>query len=355
MTDIPWSTKGSKSTIDITDELMLFVPSEALPADKNKTIPGSDLQVYTENITLHTGIRRGLALSVASGTTFDVAEGEAIIVDKDPNPLLTTVTQITKAAESGITDTNLGESISHIFMDAAGTITVETQPPQTIADVFDKIYLGTLLHFGGVLVAAISDSIVAHGSSATEILDLVYGGGTKLQGSLFTGNADLTLDITAGILRQLGRGFGVNANAPNEIETPASSPVLQADFFLIHIDSGGEVVTDNTGNVLDPTQINTGGLGTLNTISPANDFSIIRVFQAGITNDLLFYYGTEQFSTISDALIATEPTWVESEDTRTLSPIAKIYIRANTTDIAAGIAADPPTVIIEAISSRTQV
>jgi len=352
MSLVPWSSKTSKSTIDSTDELMLFVPSEALPADKNKTIPGSDIQVYTENITLHTGIRRGLVLSVASASTFDVAEGEAIIVDKDPNPLLTVVTQTTKAEQLGITDTNLGEAVSHIFMDSAGTVTVETSPPQTIADVFDRYYLGTLLHFGGVIVGAIPDSIVAHGSSSTEILDLVFAGGTKLQGSLLSGNADLTLDITSGILRQVGRGFGVNANAPNEVETPASSPVLQADFFIIYIDSGGDVVTDNTGNVLDPTQINTGGLGTLNTISPANDFSIIRVFLAGITNDLIFYYGTEQFSTIDAALIATEPTWTESEDTRTLSPVAKIFIRANTTDIAAGIAAG--TVVIQAISSRTQ-
>jgi len=352
MTDIPWSTKGSKSTIATNDELMLFVPSEPIAVDKNKTITGANIQVYTENITLHSGKRRGLALTVASGTTFDVAEGDAILVDKDPNPLQTVVTQIIKAEELGITDTNLSEPISHIFMNSAGTIIVKTQPPQTIAEVFDEIYLGTLLHFGGVLVAAISDSIVAHGSSSTEILDLVFAGGTKLQGSILTGNADLTLDITSGILKQAGRGFEVNPNAPNEVETPASSPVLQGDFFKIFLDSGGDVVTDNSNNLLDPTQINTGGLGTLDTISPANDFSIIRVFQAGITNDLLFYYGTEQFGTISDALIATEPTWVESEDTRTISPIAKIFIRSNVTDIAAGIIAG--TVIIQAISSRTQ-
>ena len=133
MTDIPWSSKDSKSTIDDTDELMLFVPSEPVAADKNKTITGSDLQVYTENTTLHPGIRRGLAMSIASTTTFDVAEGEAIIVDRDPNPLASVVTQITKAAQAGIADTNLGQALSHIFMDAAGTITVEADPPETLS------------------------------------------------------------------------------------------------------------------------------------------------------------------------------------------------------------------------------
>jgi len=347
----PWSVKGSTPTIEDTSELMLFIPSEALPADKNKTINGTDLKIYTENITLHSGIRRGLALSIASGTTFDVAEGEAILVDKDPNPLLTVVTQITKAAQLGITDTNLGEPLSHIFMDAAGTITVETDPPQTIADVFDKIYLGALLHFSSVIVSVVPDLIPAHGSSATEILDLVFGGGTKLQGSILTGNADLTLDISAGIVRQVGRGLRVNANAPNAIETPAFTPVLQADFFKIFVDAGGEVVTDNTDNLLDPTMINLDGLGTLTSVGGGN-FSIIRVFQAGVTNDLLFYYGTESFATIDAAVNAIEPTWVEHPDTKTISPIAKIFIQGNTTDIAAGVASG--SVIIQAISSRTQ-
>jgi len=305
MSVVPWSAKTPKSPLDSTDELLLF-----------------------------TGVRQGLALSVASDTTFNVAEGEAIIVDKDPNPLLTVVTKITKAAENGITDTNLGEALSHIFMDSAGTITIETTPPMSIDDVFDKIYLGALLHVSSVIVAAVPDPIVAQGSSSTEIVELVFGGGTKLTGSILTGNADLTLDITAGILRQ------------------ASTPVVQADFFLVYINGGGQLIGDNSSNVLDPTQINEDGLGTLVAISPANDFSIIRVFQAGITNDLIFYYGTEQFATIADALVAPEPLWVEHEDTRDISPIAKIFIRADVTDIAAGIAAG--TVIIQAITSRTQ-
>ena len=137
-----------------------------------------------EDLTLHTGVRTSLGLILNTGTTFDVAAGSAIIVDRDPDPTDSLVTRIPKTATIGITDTNLSEAVSHIFMDAAGTITVETTPPISIADVFDKIYLGSLLHLGGVIVNAIPDSIVAHGSSSTEILDLVYGGGTKLIGSI---------------------------------------------------------------------------------------------------------------------------------------------------------------------------
>ena len=351
MTDVPWSAKDSKSTIDDTDELMLFVPSEPVASDKNKTITGTNVQVYTENITLHSGIRRGLTLSIASATTFDVAEGDAIIVDKDPNPLLTVVTQIIKAAENGITDTNLGEALSHIFMDSAGTITVETAPPMTIADVFDKIYLGALVHVGGVIVDVVPNPIVAHGSSATEIVELVFSGGTKLSGSILTGNADLTLDITAGLLRQLGRGFVVNANAPNETETVARSPIPTAEVFLAYIDAGGDIVIDNSSNVIDPARINLDGDGTLTSVG-MNNYSVIRVFQGGVTNDVIFYYGTIAFATIADAQSLAEPTWVEHEDTESLSPIAKIYVRGNVTDLAAAITAGDA--IIESITSRTQ-
>jgi len=307
---------------------------------------------HMEDITLHTGVRTGLTLSKNTDTTFDVAAGTAIIVNRDPDPTDSLVTRITKTAQSGITDTNLGEALSHIFMDSAGTITVETSPPQDIADVFDRIYLGALVHVSNIIVSTVPDPIVAHCSSATEIVDLVFGGGTKLDGSLLSANgANLTMDITAGILRQLGRGFVPNPNSPNEVATPASTPVVTADFFLVFINGSGQLIGDNTSNVIDPAQINLDGDGTLTSVG-MNNFSVIRVFQAGITNDLIFYYGTIAFATIDAAQANAEPTWVEHEDTRDISPIAKIYVRGNVTDLAAAITAGDA--IIEPIISRTQ-
>ena len=311
-----------------------------------------DTLAHVEDITLHTGVRFGMALSInADPTKFDVASGEAIIMNRNPNPEESVVTRISFAGQTAIEDTNLSEPISHIFMNSAGTIIVKIGPPQTIAEVFDEVYLGTLLHFGGVIGNAISDKIVAHGSSSTELLDLVFGGGTKLQGSIFTTPfADLTLKLSAGILRQLGRGFDSNKNAPNEVETPASSPVAVGDFFLIHVGASGDVITDASSNVLDPTQINTDGLGTLNPLGGSLNVSIIRVFQAGITNDLLFYYGTKGYANMSTALAAVETTWIESEDTRTISPIALIFIDKGVTDLSTA----GTDLVIKSITSRSE-
>jgi len=311
-----------------------------------------DTIAHLEDVTLHTGVRLGLTLSINSDTTFDVAAGEAIIVDRHPNPEKSAVTRILKTATIGILDTNLSEALSHIFMDDVGNITVDTSPPMTLSDINDKIYLGAIVHVGSIIVAIVPDPIIAHGSSSTEMAELVFGGGTKLDGSIISANgANLNLDITNGILRQLGRGFVLNANFPNEVETPASTPVATADFFKVFIDATGDLVGDNGDNLLDPSVINLNGLGTLVSVGGGN-FSIIRVFQAGITNDLIFYYGTEAFATISDAQAAIEPTWIEHEDTRDISPVAKIFIQGNTTDLAAGVAGD--TVLIQAIRSRTQ-
>jgi len=338
MSLVPWSVKGSKSTIDSTDELMLFVPSEPVAADKNKTITGTNVQVYTENITLHTGIRRGLTMTVASGTTFDVAEGEAIIVDKDPNPLLTVVTQITKAAQSGIIDTNLSQALSHIVMDAAGTITVETDPPQTLSDITDRIHLGDILHVLGVIVDIVPNPIVAHGTSSSEIANLVFGGGTVLQGGVVSANgANLKIDISPATLRQAGRGFTLNKNSPNEVEEPAQTPIPIGNLFLSFIDGSGNLAGINTVNDIDPTLINTGGLGTLLDVGN-NNFSIIRFFAAARTGDVVAYYGTKAYNNLNDALTVPETTFTEHPDTRDISFVAKLIIKKEVTDLAAAIA-----------------
>lgn len=308
-----------------------------------------------EDITLHSGIRNGLEISInADPTRFDVAIGELLIVDRNPDPTDSSVIRVNFAGLTGILDTNLGAQISHVFMSSTGVITTSLFPPLTIADAFDQGYLGSLLHFSGVIVSVIEVKIVAHGSTSTEILDLLFAGGTKLTGSVLTGNSDLTMNITEGLLKQLGKGFTPTGdkNAPNIVPTPDMSPIPQLNFFLLHLDSMGNVVVDNASNVLKPLLINTDGLGTLNTFGPTGAYSIIRVFQSAIDNDLLFYFGTEGFNNLDAALMATEPTWVESVNTRVTSPIAKIYIPEDATDIDAGIA--DGSIVVQAISSRTQ-
>lgn len=313
---------------------------------------GEDQQKYVENPTLHTGVRQGLAMTINADTTkFDVASGKAIIIDRDPDPTNPTITEITFAGQTAILDTNLGVALSHIYMDSTGTITVELNTP-TLADINDRVHLGAILHVSSVIDSIVPNPIVAHCSSNTEMVELVLGGGTTLSGAIVTANgSNLTLDVSAGLLRQFGRGFGIDANIPNEVETPVQSAIPAGNFFKAHIDSGGGLIATNGTNLLSPTLFNEDGLGTLNTVAN-NQFTILRLFYAGITNDVIIYFGTEEFMTIAAARTAPELTWVEHAGTIDVSPIARIIIREDVTDIAAGITAG--TVEIIAIQSRMQ-
>lgn len=354
MTDIPWSAKDSKSTIDTTDELMLFVPSEPVTADKNKTITGTNVQVYTENITLHTGVRTGMSRTINADTTrFDVAAGNAIKVDRT-DPLNVIVTKLAFAEQLGILDTNLTATLSHVYVDiVTGVVTTELNPP-TLDDLKNRIYLGENLHDDvNVIVKIVPNPIIAHGTSSTEIVNLAFGGAeTLIEGMLKPNGVNLMLDQDGATLKQQGRGFAGDPNNPNIVTTPAQSPIPITDMFLAFIDGSGNLTGDPTGNVLDPLQYNLNGTGTLVNV-PNNRFQKLRVFEAGITNDKVIYYGTEDFANSHDALNDSGTVWVEHVGTRDISPKAIMALRQDVTDLIAAKAAG--FFVIDMIRSRSQI
>lgn len=352
MSVVPYSAIGSKSTIDSTDEIMLFVPSGALPADKNKTIPGSDVQVYTENLTLHTGVRKGMGRTInGDDTRFDVAAGNAIKVDRT-DPLNVIVTKLAFDEQLGILDTHLGVTLSHVYVDIdTGVVTTELNPP-TLDDLKNRIYIGENLHVGGVIFSIVPNPIIAHGTSSTEIVGLAFGDAeTLVEGKLIPNGANLMLDQDGATLKQHGRGFEGDANNPNIVITPAQSPIPIGDFFLVFIDGSGDLIPDASSNVLDPLQYDLNATGTLVNM-PNNRFQKIRVFEAGITNDKIFYYGTEDFIDSHDALNDSGTAWVEHVDTRDVSPKAILALRQDVTDLTAAEAAG--FFIIQMIRSRSQ-
>lgn len=347
MTDIPWSTKGSKSTIDTTDELMLFVPSEPIAVDKNKTITGENIQVYTENITLHTGVRKGMALTINADTTrFDVAAGTVIKVDRT-DPLNVIVTSLNFAGLTAQLDTNLTATFSHVFIDEiTGVVTTELNGPLSLTDLTNRIYLGQLVHNASVIVNIFINSIVAHGSTISEMAMMVFSGGVRLNGVMISGGgADLTVNVTSGILQQYGRSFDVDPNTPNNYDYPVRTPLPLGQLVKAFVDGIGNLVLDRTTNTINPAQFDEDGLGTLVNVSPAGDYTVIRVFASG-GNDAIFYYGTARYANAEAALAAPEPTFVEHIDTIQLSPIAYIAIKGNVTDLTAALASGDAVVMI---------
>lgn len=317
----------------------------------------------TEARGLHTGVRSGLTVTINGGdnTQFDVAAGEAIIVNYD-DPLNPTFQRILFAGQTAIP----GAPASHvtfIYLNSGGTLDVTEDIP-TKADVKGRPFVGQLIQSEatGEIFFSLQNPIVAHSTSLTEINDLVIGNGAKrVSGCDITpASTDLSIDIAAGEVKQYGRNFGTDPHNPNFRTTPATIPVPANLLFkattnpvdgLILITPA--VLTDQ----LDPTKYNAGGLLTgpetdgLTNVPP-NNFTVIRLFLSANSNALIPYYGTALYSSAQDALTAAEPTWMESPETFSTSPIAKIAIKNTVTDLAAGIAAGD--VIIMAISERIQ-
>ncbi len=321
----------------------------------NDSIPNTlqDTYNHIEDLAYHTGVRSGLELSVNGGdnTLFDIAIGTAIIVNREPDPMSSVMTRIAFPETLGITDPFLTDTFTYVFLDNTGTVITRVTGPSTLDDLNDLVFLGQLRHFGSVIVTVDNNPIMAHGASISHMGELVFSGGQRLTGAVISPNgANLQVDITAGILEQFGRGRTVNENNPNSYPSSAQVPIPAMTFFKAYVDGTGELIVDNSNNLLDPTVFNDDGLGTLVAVSPANNYTTLRVFEAAGSEAIIFYYGTETFSSSAEALAAVEPTFVEHEDTIQISPLAKIAIKGNVTDFA--LALSNGDAVIQLISQR---
>jgi len=289
------------------------------------------------NLTLHTGIINGMVKSVNGGddTLFDMTAGTAIMVDRsDPTNVI--VTHVDFPGLTGQLDTNLTEPFSQVFMDPDTlVVTTEILPPDSLADINDRIFCGVILHTAGVISAILDNPIIAYGSSISEINEMVLGGGVTIFGGEITANgANLKLDVASGVFQLYGRGRQFDPNNPNSSEIAAQTPVPVGNFIKSYEDAGGDLVIDASSNDIDPTMFNEDNLGTLETVGN-NLFTVFRCFYAilpgGFTR-LLLYYGTQEYSSAELALSSAEPTFVEQRDTIRLAPLGNLAIREDVLD-----------------------
>ncbi len=294
------------------------------------------------DLTLHTGVINGMVKSVNGGddTLFDMTAGTGIKVDRsDPTNVI--VTHVDFPGLTGQLDTNLTEPFSQVFMDPDTlVVTTEVIPPDSLADINDKIFCGVILHTAGVISAILDNPIIAYGSSISEIAEMVLGGGVTIFGGNITANgANLKLDVAAGVFQLYGRGRQFDPNNPNSSEIATQTPVPLGNFIKSYEDAGGDLVIDASTNDMNPLVFNQDGLGTLVTVTN-NRFTVLRCFYAilpgGFTR-LLLYYGTQEYQLLSEALSSAEPTFVEQRDTIRLAPLGDIVIRQDVVDYEAAL------------------
>lgn len=316
-------------------------PDSKLVFENTAEFTKQDIVDTISNLSLHTGVISGFTTTInADPTRFDITPGTAIVVDRsDPtNPV---VTSLNFAGVTAQLDTLLGDVFSHVYVDIdTGVVTTELDGILSLADLNNRIHIAQLIHQGGNIVIVVDNIVVAHGSSTTEIADLVFGGGERLDtGSVISGsgNTNLETNLSAGLLRQFGPGFKGNPGNPNVYEAPDQNPVPVGKFIKVHDASGGPLIRDMSNNLLNPAQFNQDGLGTLVSVSPSSRFTVVRVFRAAGTDDVLYYYGTAQYTTADEALSASEPTFVENIETVQVAPIEIIAIQGDVTDFDAAL------------------
>ncbi len=337
--NIPWSSKPKINGLSLTDLLQRRTPSRTV---KNQEISIEDVLAFVTSFGSHTGAIKDMQKSINGGdaTRFDIASGTAIKIDKS-NPTNILYTLVEFPGLTGQLDTNLTNSFSHLYMDPdTQIVTTELLPPD-LADIHDRIYLGVLLHTGGVITAIVDSPIFAYGSSTAEITEMVLGGGITIFGGNITANgANLKLDLALGVDQQFGRGRQFDPNSPDSIETAAQTPVPVGNFIKTYEDAGGNLVIDASTNDVDPTMFNEDNLGTLETVSN-NQFTVFSTFYAVLPGGLsrtILYYDTEEFSDINIALSEIDSRFKEHVDTIRLSPRANIAVRNNVVDLTAGLA-----------------
>lgn len=255
---------------------------------------------------LYTGLLYGGLLTTGSSTTFNISEGEGIVVDlnaltiREPHPT------VTRVKWNAFTNQSLTYRTTHIQtyvgIDRTGAIIQQTSP-WTYDQYNDSISLGTIIHQNlSTINAKINYPNVAYGYKQRTYDFIKSFGPLKLSGFNISTSGSYGLTVSSGEAFADGRNYEVDANDPSHV-TDAGTTVSK---IFRYYQSGSSFVQDTNGGLgytgIDPTLYNQDGSGSL--VAVGGDYTVQRVFwyPNSATKGIVVYYGTTTYSTIRAAL-----------------------------------------------------
>lgn len=289
----------------------------------------------------HSGLITGTDLSIVDADTFRIPPVTAVLIDRSADTASPVSTYIS-LPQTDHTIVGGGDQVIFVYIDGAGEYRYGTDSPGA-GTVTEEIFVGKALMSSGVIFRTIFSPVVAYSDTVDGLSMLVGLGGHAIGGSvLSSGGADLTLSVTAGDHHQLGRGFLINPNEPNQCSSEAISVVgftgEDGRLRLVHKAANGDLIIDSTAPeatpYIDPEQYN--NAGTLTAVS-TNNFQAIRFVQFCVTKDIVAYYGAAEYATLlaaEDGYVSEEP---ESFVTLDGSWIGTLIIRKGVNNIATAI------------------
>lgn len=327
------------------DPLGLNLDSTVLFQSASNTALGYDLYIrqngnlvkwkWMEGI-LETGLLYGGVVTY-SGTNVFVSPGSGIIVDH----AATTGSEISPIVQyvqwGAITQSiaNIAtQQVTYLYIDQNGALQQQSTR-FTSQQYHEYIPLGAVGHFDYTQVSAFGGQVQTAYDQISQISNFIDAfGPLKVSGYGLTGQpGSLHLSVGSGISFIHGGFYENDPEYPSQIATPSQATASLARVYR----SGSGVVFDtNAGNlytVVNPTQYDRDGDGTLQTVGNSN-WSIQRVFADPKTGVLYIYYGQERYTTLLNALqyLPTDP-FTEGDTFDFTTFVGYLVLRGNASNL----------------------
>ena len=300
-------TGGTIDHLTITNDLHLTNPTSGTTItqilSRNPStglieyVPSTDF-VSTSQLARNTagsGILWGGNITQSSTTHINIDAGGGTISLHQPDGD-TFTKDLTWSAKTYIS-VPVGTGLGHyVFIDINGDVMfkVATDPAEP-GDIRSNIYLGLVGHSSGSVITAIISAPVPAFNVINTVDELAQGiGPFSLDGNSIGTSGTLSLSITAGASFQIGGNLHNELNLPNVITTTG----LSGSSILNYVKS--TAFMGPSGTTIDTQRWD--NLGTLTTISTANDAAAHRIWYQPTTNKLYFQYGQAQYTNLTNAI-----------------------------------------------------
>lgn len=280
-------------------------------------------------ISLSSGLISGCVLSINAGdnSKFDMTSGIGVHVDNTTTPGVPIITAVTINAIVAGTPLDIAtETVTFICFDNTGSL-ILTNIESTPAQRRDRILVGAVSHADFTTIDSVFHNPNLPADAAAQTHDLMQAlGFFSTSGNQIVGNTGtMTVNKGAGFGFDRSRNFDVDPKDPHNFPMPA---LATASMFQILQDATLLTVS----STIDPTQYDNAGVLT---DVPNNNNATISYIYVFPGNQLVYLFGQEVFSTLSDAINAagTESTVVPTDLANGGLLLARIISRKAATDI----------------------
>ncbi len=248
-------------------------------------------------------------------TVFDVAAVEGQIKDS------TGYYSINYAGATGVSLISTSVTSIYVYIDNAGALQQQTTEP-TREEYREKLFLTRLALVSGTL-AAQEQIANPSGQYTNSLRDYLSYISSPKKGLALSGNANLTFQVAAGSIFELGTMNANNEDSPNEVTFTSQDP---ADFFFLNRDTTLAVGQTNLAVV----QYDNNGTQTNMT---NNRFKIMTVYKFNSGNHIV-QDGQAEYASLDEAQSAISTrSFVENPAVANGTRLGWIIVQKNMTDL----------------------